>query len=181
MESKALIEAGRALDLSEQQLVDCVSGASGCSGGWPHVALQYVQEKGQASEAAYAYTGTAGQCAQQGGATKIQQSPGFIRLPANSREALLDAVAAQPTVVCLVVDEGGALAGRSAGAVVVAGGHRLCHTTEADPAAPPQTSRTSRAGSTGLPAAAKRPSTTAWWSPGTTPAALLACLTGSSG
>ena len=47
MESWWLIK-GQSVDLSEQQLVDCSrpQGNQGCSGGWPHSALSYVQANG---------------------------------------------------------------------------------------------------------------------------------------
>lgn len=52
--------------LSTQQLVSCDSADSGCSGGDPQTAFEYVQENGLVLESAYAYssssTGESGTC-----------------------------------------------------------------------------------------------------------------------
>lgn len=45
-----------ALSLSQQQLVDCDRGNYGCSGGWPHVAYNYIFNKGITTEALYPYS-----------------------------------------------------------------------------------------------------------------------------
>ena len=85
------------LDLSEQQLVDCVNGAggftgsNGCSGGWPHDAFNFAQLSGQTSEGGYPYTAVAGQCnlGSTSPAAKIVDSPGYVLLEANSASALM--------------------------------------------------------------------------------------------
>lgn len=64
IESKYMIQKARTLDLSEQQVVDCVNSATdasyysnGCSGGWPTHALSYAYKysPGQGLESAYPY------------------------------------------------------------------------------------------------------------------------------
>jgi len=43
------------LDLSEQQLVSCMSISAGCNGGYPSEALDYVKNKGLVGEACFPY------------------------------------------------------------------------------------------------------------------------------
>ncbi|XP_046457724.1 zingipain-2-like isoform X2 [Daphnia pulex] len=53
---------GNAIDLSEQQIVDCSPG-SGCSGGWEHDAWKYLAScGGHALESSYPYAGRDGAC-----------------------------------------------------------------------------------------------------------------------
>jgi len=55
--------SGAVAELSEQQLVACSKGTcSGCQGGWPYKALEYVQQQGLCSETDYKYTARDGQC-----------------------------------------------------------------------------------------------------------------------
>ena len=94
-----MISTGQDRDLSEQQLVDCVNAdrgfdSSGCDGGWPHDAFNYVQQTGLASEAAYPYTARTGQCntaavTSSPDLARIATAPGYIQLPANSATALM--------------------------------------------------------------------------------------------
>ena len=78
MESSALF-AGKTVDLSEQQLVDCSrpQGNQGCNGGWPSNALKYVQAKGITTESAYAYVAKDQTCKTDGGAFKISGQKSF--------------------------------------------------------------------------------------------------------
>jgi hypothetical protein len=99
LESKLMISTGQDRDLSEQQLVDCVTAdrgfnSLGCDGGWPHDAFNYVQQTGLASEAAYPYTARTGQCnlaavSSSPDLARISTSPGYVKLPANSATALM--------------------------------------------------------------------------------------------
>ena len=94
-----MISTGQDRDLSEQQLVDCVTAdrgfsSKGCEGGWPHDVFKYAQQTGVASEAAYPYTATTGQCNQAAVSsspdlTRIATTPGYVKLPANSASALM--------------------------------------------------------------------------------------------
>lgn len=50
--------------LAPQQIVDCDTGGSGCEGGWPSQAMQFIiQSGGQDTESTYPYTGEDGTCA----------------------------------------------------------------------------------------------------------------------
>jgi len=49
-------------DFAEQQLVDCDSSNSGCGGGWPYKADQYLEQAGICEEDSYPYTGVNGTC-----------------------------------------------------------------------------------------------------------------------
>uniref|UniRef100_A0A914DIA8 ShKT domain-containing protein n=1 Tax=Acrobeloides nanus TaxID=290746 RepID=A0A914DIA8_9BILA len=62
METAWAIKNGSLLDLSEQNLVSCVTSNSGCQGGYPPYALIYERSTGIASESAYPYTATNGTC-----------------------------------------------------------------------------------------------------------------------
>ncbi|CAE8728244.1 unnamed protein product [Polarella glacialis] len=97
--------------LSFKQLVDCTpnpqhcGGAGGCQGATAELAFKYVQENGLAD--ADTYTGdinSDGKC--QTGKTSVLQSQGFVKLPENKLQPLLDAVANEGPVVVSV--DGGA-------------------------------------------------------------------------
>lgn len=72
MESWALSK-GQKANLSEQQLVDCSKkyGNDGCNGGFNYQGLNYVKDKGIASESEYPYTAKTGTCKVDGGSFKI--------------------------------------------------------------------------------------------------------------
>ena len=97
LESKLMIASGEYVDLSEQQLVDCVNAAAGftasqgCGGGWPEDAFSFAHLSGQTSEGAYPYTAAAGQCQSGSGssAAKIVAGPGYVKLEPNSATALM--------------------------------------------------------------------------------------------
>lgn len=88
-----------ALSLSEQQVIDCDGGSSGCKGGKGTSALLYVKRNGGlAPESAYPYEG------RQGYPCKSVISPlipidGYILVPSYSELELRAAVAHQPVVV----------------------------------------------------------------------------------
>jgi cathepsin F len=62
IEGANFLATGKLLSLSEQELVDCDKTDSGCGGGLPSNALNYVKTHGlgEESEAAYPYTGETG-------------------------------------------------------------------------------------------------------------------------
>jgi cathepsin F len=64
IEGVGAVETGKLLDLSEQQLVDCDSADSGCNGGLPSNAFQYMIDNGMGleGESAYPYTAKDGTC-----------------------------------------------------------------------------------------------------------------------
>jgi uncharacterized protein (TIGR03437 family) len=57
---------GLSLDLAEQILVSCCKECSewlgGCVGGWPHIAAEFLREKGLAPESCYPFTQSDGEC-----------------------------------------------------------------------------------------------------------------------
>lgn len=63
LESAWQITTGTLYSLAEQQLVDCDTSDSGCSGGWPHTAYDsYISRAGYCSESSYSYTAQGGSC-----------------------------------------------------------------------------------------------------------------------
>jgi len=54
--------------LAPQEIVDCDTGGSGCSGGWPSQAMNWIiSQGGQDTESSYPYTGEDGTCASSQG------------------------------------------------------------------------------------------------------------------
>jgi cathepsin F len=64
IEGVGAVETGKLLDLSEQQLVDCDTADSGCNGGLPSNAFQFMIDQGMGleGETAYPYTAADGSC-----------------------------------------------------------------------------------------------------------------------
>lgn len=64
MESSNLLINKKRIDLSEQQLVNCVGQSKGCDGGYPEMALQELlqKNKGVVSEKEMPYQNTKGNC-----------------------------------------------------------------------------------------------------------------------
>jgi len=61
------IKTGKLVSLSEQQLVDCDSTNSGCNGGWPDWAMDWlIQNGGSETETDYPYTARDGTCKDNG-------------------------------------------------------------------------------------------------------------------
>lgn len=65
------IKRGQAVDLSEQQLVDCESHSYGCNGGYNNYALEFVQNNGLVSQGEYPYTARTEACRTAGGPNRI--------------------------------------------------------------------------------------------------------------
>ena len=53
---------GQAIQLSEQQLVDCSAQNDGCNGGLPSKALSFFKSYGAQDRSEYPYTGVRGGC-----------------------------------------------------------------------------------------------------------------------
>ncbi|CAO2142689.1 unnamed protein product [Urochloa humidicola] len=96
MESAQAINTSRAPPvLSEQQLVDCLSG---CTGKWMDKAYKWViQNGGITTSAVYPYTGIAGQC-QTGKPVAVRLS-GYKSVRIGDETTLKEAVAQQPVAV----------------------------------------------------------------------------------
>lgn len=102
------LTTGKLISLSEQELVDCdVQGEDqGCNGGLMDDAFEYIiQNKGLTTESNYPYQGTDGTCNAKKATSPAVKISSYEDVPANSEEALLKAVANQPTSVA--IDAGG--------------------------------------------------------------------------
>lgn len=98
MESAVAIASGKLLTFSEQQLVDCApnpqhcGGTGGCSGSVQEVAMNYSKMAGITTEASYPYTARTGQC-QPDKIKSVASIDGYVKLPTNDYNALMNAVA----------------------------------------------------------------------------------------
>ena len=109
-ESVWAISKGQLLDLSEEFLVDCATGAGyfnmGCNGGQPDSALKYMINNGQCSEASYPYTSgvtkTAGSC-QKCTSAGVKFSSCSDVTP-KDQVALKGALAISPVVIAIEAD-----------------------------------------------------------------------------
>ncbi|GMN75134.1 hypothetical protein TIFTF001_052587 [Ficus carica] len=97
------IKTGELVSLSEQQLLDCSTENHGCDGGDIDEAFEYIrQSNGITSEANYPYQGSEGDCQASANAdNSAAQITGYEDVPANSEEALLQAVSQQPVSVAV--------------------------------------------------------------------------------
>ncbi|KAF7021789.1 hypothetical protein CFC21_034681 [Triticum aestivum] len=95
------IRTGELVSLSEQQLVDCDTGSSGCSGGRSDTALGLAAARGGlTSEAKYPYSGMQGSCDVDKQLFDNEVSvKGFKAVPPNDEHQLALAVAMQPVTV----------------------------------------------------------------------------------
>jgi C1A family cysteine protease len=109
-ESVWAISSGKLLDLSEEYLVDCATGAGyfnmGCNGGNPDSALKYMINNGQCSESSYPYTSgvtkTAGAC--QKCPSADVKFTGCYDVKPNDQLSLKAAVSKQPVVIAIEAD-----------------------------------------------------------------------------
>ncbi|XP_076136159.1 cathepsin K-like [Alosa pseudoharengus] len=91
------------VDLSPQNLVDCVGQDTGCNGGWMVYAFDYARRNGIASEKAYPYTGRDERCAYSN-SMKAFECTGFKEI--HGSETDLAAAVAQVGPVAVAVDAG---------------------------------------------------------------------------
>ena len=61
-ESRYYRNTGNPIILSEQELVNCVSGCNGCNGGWMPTAFDWIQTNGQTLADILPYTAVDGTC-----------------------------------------------------------------------------------------------------------------------
>jgi cathepsin L len=97
VESAAALATGKLLVLSPQNVVDCTpnpnhcGGTGGCDGATAELGFTYVAGNGIATEANYPYKGVTGKC--NTNVAKAAQVTGYVQLPENDYESLLNASA----------------------------------------------------------------------------------------
>jgi len=96
IESAIAMKGGKLQVLSEQNMVSCTpnpqecGGSGGCDGATAELGFAYVQKMGISSEATVPYRGITGKCVET---TKAANITGFVKLPENDHDALLNAIA----------------------------------------------------------------------------------------
>lgn len=113
LEMHAEISKNEASQLSWAQLVDCVpnpqecGGDGGCGGATAELAFEYVKTHGLATSGGYTGAGWArGNTASCKSSSPAVSSTGWVRLPENSMQPLLDAVTTEGPVVVSVSADG---------------------------------------------------------------------------
>merc|ERR1712232_1041747 len=100
------IAAGELVPLSEQQLVDCVNGGGGCSGGLMDMAFKYEKDHDVCTEASYQYEGQNGACRAAGCEAGIPRGDVVGYHDVNQdEESLMEAVAQQPVSIAIEADQ----------------------------------------------------------------------------
>jgi len=90
--------------LAPQEIVDCDGGGSGCSGGWPIQAMQWIiSQGGQDTEASYPYTGQDGTCASSQG--KIGATIQSVQTIAEDESQIYTALQSSPLSICADASE----------------------------------------------------------------------------
>ncbi|XP_076844522.1 cathepsin K-like [Brachyhypopomus gauderio] len=93
LEGQLVKTTGQLVELSPQNLVDCVTENEGCGGGYMTNAFNYVHvNRGIDSEVSYPYVGTDQQCAYNKSG-KAAECRGFKEVQKGSERALMSAVA----------------------------------------------------------------------------------------
>jgi len=97
LEAQLARRTGKLLSLSEQQLVDCTYkgkyGNYGCGGGWFEPGWQQIQDVGGIdSEESYPYTAKTGTSCLFNAGNVVGTDVGYVDLPPNDEDALLEAV-----------------------------------------------------------------------------------------
>lgn len=99
IESAVALASGTLLQLSPQQLVDCVvnskhcGGTGGCEGATQSLGFEYVATHGLAGIDAYPYGGRDGHCHYDNRSMHAVGITGWVQLPTNNYTSLLHAVA----------------------------------------------------------------------------------------
>ncbi|XP_028280700.1 cathepsin K [Parambassis ranga] len=88
LEGQLAKKTGQLIDLSPQNLVDCVTGNDGCGGGYMTIAFDYVQQNGGIdSEEAYPYVGEDQPC-RYNSSGMAAQCKGYKEVPKGDEHAL---------------------------------------------------------------------------------------------
>ncbi|KAI3472190.1 hypothetical protein Pfo_029678 [Paulownia fortunei] len=98
------LSTGKLVSLSEQEIVDCdkTSQDQGCEGGYMEDAFEFINKnKGIATESTYPYQATDGTCNKNKESSHAAKISGYEKVPTNSEQALLKAVAHQPVSVSI--------------------------------------------------------------------------------
>ena len=103
------ISKGQLVDFSEQELVDCATGASfgshGCNGGEMEGAFKFVIENGQCTDSSYPYTSgvskTGGNCKK---CSAVAHMSSCSDVKPNDQISLKAAVAQQPVAIAISAD-----------------------------------------------------------------------------
>jgi len=102
LESGYAIKTGNLEILAPQELVDCDKNSFGCSGGYPELALQYIEAHGLELESEYPYSATDGVCKATDTQYKLDQC---FDVPANNEALLKSAVSKAPLTVVIEADQ----------------------------------------------------------------------------
>jgi len=102
------IKTGNLIDLSEEQLVECATGAQygshGCNGGQMEGAFKYLIQNGQCSLSEYPYTSGNGKSSSCKSCTQIARFDSCFDVKPNDQISLKGAVAQQPVSVAIEAD-----------------------------------------------------------------------------
>ncbi|KAK8805609.1 hypothetical protein WA158_002265 [Blastocystis sp. Blastoise] len=105
IESANAIKTGNLLELSEQQLVDCVNNAAGCGGGNVDTAFVYYELHSICSRESYPYTATDNACTADSCTKVLPTIKTFSKVTVNSGASLVSALQNQPVSVSIEADK----------------------------------------------------------------------------
>jgi len=106
IESRYAIATGALRSLSEQELVDCVTGNLGCGGGQLDLAFQFViDNKGIDEEDDYTYAAAQNQCDTNRTKRIAARISGFQHVPTSNEAQFIQALAQGPVAVAIEADE----------------------------------------------------------------------------
>jgi len=105
LESLWFLQGHTLESFSEQQLIDCDSTCMGCNGcDNLYNALEYTSKDGIETLAQYPFTGSNGKCQYNSGDV-VFKNTGYTNVQANNANALMTAIAQQPTLVGIEADQ----------------------------------------------------------------------------